>query len=66
VRDHDDSDALLTADAADEGRGGGLAGEVEAVQGLVEEQQVRTADQGLGEQEALLLAAGALADRAAA
>ena len=44
----------------------GLVGDVEAVQRLVEHQQLRPADQGLGDQQPLLLAAGALPDRAAA
>ena len=62
--DEQHGDALLGADALDEGRDRGLVGQIEAVQWLVEDQHLGTAHEGLGEQQPLLLAAGELADRA--
>src|SRR5205823_4957313 len=51
------------ADSAHERGDRGLAGEVETVERLVEQKQLRPADERLGDQEPLLLAAGELADR---
>ena len=64
VGDEQHRDALALADAADELGDGLLVVEVEAVQRLVEHQHAGPADQGLGEEDALLLAPGQLADRA--
>ena len=52
------------ADVADQRADPGLAGHVQAVERLVEDEQLGAADQGLGDQQPLLLAAGALPDRA--
>jgi hypothetical protein len=48
----------------DQGADPRLARHVQAVQRLVQNQQPRSPDEGLGDQQALLLAAGALTDRA--
>ena len=63
VGDHHDGHALLPADPADERGDGGLVGQVEAVQRLVEQQQFGPPHQRLRDQQPLLLAAGALPDR---
>src|SRR2546430_13440580 len=65
VRDEQHGDLLLFADAAHERGDRGLVRQVEAVERLVEQQQPRPPDQRLGDQQALLLAAGELADRPA-
>ena len=44
----------------DEGTDRGLAGDVEAVEGFIEQQQLGAADQGLRDEQALLFTAGAL------
>src|SRR5207247_4940926 len=62
VRDEQHGDLLLLADAAHERGDRGLVGEVEAVERLVEQQQPRPPDERLRDQQALLLAAGELAD----
>ena len=53
------------ADAADECRDRGLIWQIEAVERLVEQQQLRATNERLGDQESLLLAARELADRLA-
>src|SRR5206468_12232301 len=58
VRNEEHGDPLLCADAADECGDGGLVGQVEAVERFVEQQKLRPADERLGEQAPLLLAAG--------
>ncbi len=63
VRDEQDGDVLLAADVAHERRDAGLVGEVETVERLVEQQQLRATHERLRDQQALLLAAGELADR---
>src|SRR5437868_1069457 len=57
VRDEHDGHVLLVADAAHELGDTGLVREVEAVERLVEEQELRPADERLGDEEPLLLAA---------
>ena len=52
--------------SVDEAGHGALAGQVEREQGLVAEQDAGVADEGLGNAEALLLAARGRADRRAA
>ena len=47
VRDEQDGDVLLAADAAHERRDAGLVGEVETVERLVEQQQLRAARERL-------------------
>ena len=64
MRDEQHSDAFARADALDERGDGRLVGQVEAVQRLVEDQELRAAHERLREQQPLLLAAGELADRA--
>src|SRR2546421_8813254 len=63
VRDEQHGDPLVFADATHEGGDRGLVGQVEAVERLVEQQEIRSADERLRDQEPLLLAAGELADR---
>src|SRR5581483_2908689 len=65
VRDEQDGDVLLPADPAHELRDSGLVREVEAVERLVEEQELRPTDECLCDEQALLLAARELADRLA-
>src|SRR5439155_16448151 len=65
VRDEQHGDLLLFADAAHECGDRGLVRQVEAVERLVEQQQLRPPDQRLGDQQALLLAAGEFPDRPA-
>src|SRR2546430_7752020 len=65
VRDEHDCNALLGADSAYERRDADLIRKVEAVERLVEEQQLRAADERLRDEQALLLAARELADRTA-
>ena len=55
-------DAGSLADLGDQRGHRGLVGEVQAVEGLVEQQHVGSPDQGLGDQEPLLLAARHLPD----
>jgi hypothetical protein len=62
VGDEQDGHLLLLADASHERSDGSLIGEIEAVERLVEQQQTGAADERLGDQQALLLAAGELAD----
>ena len=52
------------ADLGDEAGHGGLVGQVEAVQRLVQQQQLGLGDQRLGDEQPLLLTTGHLADRA--
>ena len=66
VSDEQHRDPLHGAHALHERRDRGLVGEIEAVERLVEDQQRRSAHERLGDQQALLLAARELADRAAA
>ena len=56
--------ALLAADALHERRDTGLVRQIEAVERLVEHQQLGPADERLCDQQPLLLAAGEAADRA--
>src|SRR3954447_12115825 len=63
VDDEQDANLLLPADALDESGNRSLIGKVEAVERLVEHQQARPPDERPGEEQALLLAAGELADR---
>ncbi len=65
VRDEQDRHPLLATDPVEQRRNRDLIRQVEAVERLVEEQQLRPADECLRDQEPLLLAAGELADRAA-
>ena len=62
--DHHDGDAVVLADPRDQGGDRALVGQVEAVQRLVQQQQPRAGGQRLGDQQALLLTAGQLPDRA--
>src|SRR2546421_10342300 len=62
VRDEQDGDVLLLADPAHERGDRGLAREVEAVERLVQQEQLRAADERLGNQQPLLLATGELPD----
>ncbi len=55
---------LARADPSDQRRHRGLAGEVEAVERLVEDEQLRLAHERLGDQQPLLLTARELPDRA--
>src|ERR1035437_7820497 len=64
VCDEQHPDAVPAADVLHERRDGCLVGQVEAVERLVEQQQLRPAPERLGDEQALLLPAGALADRA--
>src|SRR5262249_17255495 len=64
VRDEHHRDVLLHADAPDESGDAHLVREVEAVERLVEEEELRTTDERLRDEQALLLTAGELADRA--
>ena len=64
VGDEQHGDALARGrSAATSAATARLVGQVEAVERLVEQQQLRPADQRLGDQQPLLLAAGELADR---
>ena len=63
MRDQHHGHLLLAADPRDQRRDGGLVGQVEAVERLVEQSNSRLADERLGDQQPLLLAAGELADR---
>src|SRR5438876_3197600 len=63
VGDQQDGHVLLAADAAHERRDGGLIGEVEAVERLVEQEQSGLPHERLGDQQPLLLPSGELADR---
>ena len=63
VGDEHYGDLLVLADATDERRDRGLVGEVEAVERLVEEEELRPAGERLRDQEPLLLAARQLAAR---
>src|SRR6266567_3713907 len=63
VRGDDDGDAELRADPADQLEHGGAAGRVEPVGRLVEQQQLRRADQGLGQFHPLLHTGGVGADQ---
>src|SRR5436190_5789462 len=62
VGDEQHGDVLLPTDPAHERGDRRLVGQVEAVEGLVEEEQLGSADERLGDQQPLLLAAGQLAD----
>src|ERR1700690_814062 len=64
VGDEQDGDALHGTHALHEGRDGGLVGEVEAVERFIEDQHRGPAHERLGDEQALLLAAGQLTDRA--
>ena len=57
VRDEQDGDALGPADAADQLRDRLLVVQVEAVERLVEKQHPGAADESLGDEDPLLLAA---------
>src|SRR6266702_5676200 len=63
VRGDHDGDAELRPDPADQLEHGGTAGRVEPVGRLVEQQQLRRADQGLGQLHPLLHAGGVGADQ---
>src|SRR5439155_466057 len=63
MRDEQDGDAACLADAPDQLRDRLLIVEVKALKWLVEGQHPRAADQGLRDQDPLLLAAGKLPDR---
>jgi len=63
VGDHDHRHPLGAADVGDQRRHRRLVGDVEGVQRLAEQQQLRTVDEGLGDQQPLLLAVGARPDR---
>src|SRR5579872_1211960 len=63
VRDEQDRDVLLLADAAHERGDADLVREVEAVERLVEEQELRPAHERLRDEQPLLLSTGELADR---
>src|SRR5439155_10404599 len=65
VRYEQDRDLLLLADPADKRRDRGLVGKVETVERLVEQEQLRSTDERLCDQQPLLLAAGELTDRPA-
>src|SRR5436189_1509606 len=65
VGDEQHRDLLLSADPSYERRDRGLVGQVEAVERLVEQQQLRSTDECLRDQQPLLLAARELADRPA-
>src|SRR6266516_2961919 len=64
VGDDHHRDRLAPADLADQRGDGGLVGQVEAVQRLVQQEQPGPPGQCLGDQQALLLATGELPDRA--
>src|SRR5437763_8890339 len=63
VGHHHDRHPLVPADAGHEGGDRRLVRQVEAVERLVEQQHGGPAHEGLGDEDALLLAAGDLADR---
>src|SRR5579864_4522263 len=65
VRDEQHCDVLLATDVADERGNACLVRQVEAVERLVEQQQLRTPRERLRDEQSLLLAAGELADRLA-
>ena len=63
VRDQEDGRLPGPSQPGDEADDFGLTSEVEAGQGLVEEQQARVRKQGLGHEHALLFPAGKLPER---
>src|SRR5947209_4205519 len=63
VSDQQHAHPGLAADVVHESRDRGLRGQVEAVERLVQQQDLRTPHERLGDQQPLLLSAGQLADR---
>ena len=64
MRHHQNCHATLLADAVEKSRRRGLIWQVKAIQRLVQNEKRWIADERLGDQEPLLLAAGDFSDRA--